>query len=83
MTGSFWGGLGNFATGEVSFVRKLSNQVPSNAQVSIGPNGEYVFFWTDPSGRVETYTPSSASPTLRGALNKFSPVKAQKGVARP
>jgi hypothetical protein len=83
VTGSFWGGLGNFATGEVSFVRKLSNQEPSNAQVSIGPNGEYVFFWTDPSGRVETYTSSSSSPTLREALNKFSPVKLQKGVARP
>lgn len=83
VTGSLWGGLGNFATGEVSFVRKLSNQEPSNAQVSIGPNGEYFFFWTDASGRVETYPSSGSSPTIRGALQKFSKVKTQKGVTRP
>jgi hypothetical protein len=83
VTGSLWGGLGNFATGQVSFVRKLSDQVPFDAQVSIGPNGEYVFFWTDASGRVETYPSSGSSPTIRGALQKFSPVKVQKGLARP
>lgn len=81
--GSVYGGVGNFATGQVSFVRKLSDQVPFDAQVSIGPNGEYVFFWTDASGRVETYPSSGSSPTIRGALQKFSPVKVQKGLARP